>query len=202
MYMQTHGMPANAFQRVLDNIRMMADIKKNTGSKVSFTVGFLTGKDTIHDMESFVLKAKEYGAGAAQFRPFTGDSTDISDEYARLKEKYEDGSFKVLASLQKYCKFEDITPRTYDKCRGMFFSTVITADAKMFACLHHRQIHEYLIGDMRGSGKTLEEVWNSYRKWMIYEQIDVSLCPPFCRNDSFNGVLSDLTKDVIHKEFM
>jgi hypothetical protein len=153
-------------------------------------------------MEAFVKAAKEYGACAAQFRPFTGDSADISEEYKRLKEKYEDDDFKVLASLQKYCKFEDIAPRTYDRCRGMFFSTVVTADAKMFACLHHRQDPDYLIGDMRGEGKTLEEVWNSYIKWMVYESIDVSICPPFCRNDSFNGVLAELDKDMIHKEFM
>lgn len=202
MYKQTHGMPADCYYRVLDNIRLMSETKKRTGSAVSFTVGFLTGADTVKDMEAFVKAAKEHGAGAAQFRPFTGDSTDISEEYKRLKEKYEDDDFKVLASLQKYCKFEDIAPRTYDRCRGMFFSTVVTADAKMFACLHHRQDPDYLIGDMRGEGKTLEEVWNSYRKWMVYESIDVSICPPFCRNDSFNGVLAELDKDMIHKEFM
>ncbi len=204
MYKQTHGMPEKAFKKVVENIKLMADVKKETGSAVSFTVGFLTGENTVCDMENFVKICKEQGAGAAQLRPFTGDETDITDEYLRLKEKYDDESFHVAASLQKYKLFGTgaKTCRSYDKCRGMFFSTVVTADAKMFACLHHRQDNRYLIGDMRGEGKTLEEVWNSYRKWMIYEQIDVSLCPPFCRNDSFNAVLGDLDKDCIHKEFM
>ncbi len=202
MYKQTHGMPAESFYKILDNIKLMAEVKAQKNSPVSFTTGFLTGAETIQDMEAFVRISKENGAGAAQFRPFTGDSTDISGEYKRLKEKYEDANFKVLASLQKYCKFEDIAPRTYNRCRGMFFSTVVTADAKMFACLHHRQDPDFLIGDMRGEGKTLEEVWGSYKKWMVYEKIDVSLCPPFCRNDSFNGVLAELDKDVAHKEFM
>ena len=153
-------------------------------------------------MEAFVALCKKCGVGAAQFRPFTGDRTDISDEYERLKAEYEDENFLVKASLQKYTKFCDGNCRNYSKCRGMFFSTVITADAKVFACLHHRQEPDFLIGDMRGEVKTLEEVWNSYRKWMVYENIDVTKCPPYCRNDSFNSVLESLEADCVHKEFM
>ena len=202
MYKLTHGMEAAAFDKVVENIRLMADVKKRTGSEVSFTTGFLTGEHTVSDMEAFLKISKENGSGAGQFRPFTGDSTDISAEYNRLKEKYEDENFKVLASMQKYCKFDDGDERGYTKCRGMFFSTVITADCKMFACLHHRQDDRYLIGNMREEGKTLKEVWNSNRKWMVYESIDVNLCPPYCRNDSFNAVLSDLASDINHKEFL
>jgi len=202
MYMKTHGMKEEVFRKVIENIKLMGDVIKETGSKVAFSVGFLTGENTICDMEDFVKVCKENGAGACQFRPFTGDKTDITEKYKELKEKYEDDSFKVLASLQKYKKFDEGFEKKYDKCRGMFFSTVVTADCKMFACLHHRQDPEYLIGDMRGEGKTLEQVWNSYRKWMIYEKIDVNCCPPFCRNDSFNDVLFELDQDLAHKEFM
>ena len=202
MYLKTHGMPEKAFQRVVDNIKLMADVKAETGSTVAFSVGFLTGEATISDMEAFVKLTKQQGAGAAQFRPFTGDKTDISAEFKRLKGLYQDDNFKVLASLQKYEKFDNSVERCYGKCRGMFFSTVVTADAKMFACLHHRQEEEFLIGDMRGEGKTLEEVWNSYRKWMVYERINVNNCPPFCRNDSFNELLERLEGECPHKNFM
>lgn len=202
MYLKTHGMNAKAFEKVCENMKMMAEVKRETGSAVSFTAGFLTGAGTVKDMEAFVALCKECGVGAAQFRPFTGDRTDISAEYDRLKAKYEDDNFKVKASLQKYTKFCESDCRGYSKCRGMFFSTVITADAKVFACLHHRQEPDFLIGDMRGEGKTLEEVWNSYRKWMVYENIDVTKCPPYCRNDSFNAVLESLEADCVHKEFM
>lgn len=202
MYKKTHGMPEKSFKKVCDNMRLMAEVKKETGSPVSFTAGFLTGKATVEDMEKFVLLCRDCGVGAAQFRPFTGDNTDISGEYLRLKEKYETEDFKVRASLQKYARFEKGPERDYCRCRGMFFSTVVTADAKVFACLHHRQDPDFLIGDMRGEGKTFEEVWNSYRKWQVYETIDLKRCPPYCRNDSFNIVLEDLAGDCIHKEFL
>lgn len=204
MYKMTHGMPEKAFDKVVENIKLMADVKKETGSPVSFTVGFLTGSKTVCDMEKFVRICKENGAGAAQFRPFTGDETDVSAEIQRLKKEYDDTEFHIAASMQKYELFGTGAKvcKTYGKCRGMFFSTVVTADAKMFACLHHRQDDRYLIGDMRAEGKTLEQVWNSYRKWKVFEEIDVNECPPFCRNDSFNAVLENLDKDCIHKEFM
>ncbi|MBR5060241.1 MAG: radical SAM protein [Clostridia bacterium] len=202
MYKKTHGMPEKSFRKVCENIKLMADVKKRTGSAVSFTVGFLTGKETLGDMEAFVALCKECGAGAAQFRPFTGDNTDVTDEILRLKEKYEDDSFRVAASFQKYRNFDEKGCRSYGRCRGMFFSTVITADCKLFGCLHHRQEPDFLIGDMRGENKTLEEAWSSYRKWQVYENIDVSKCPPYCRNDSFNRVLEELSGECVHKEFM
>lgn len=202
MYKKTHGMEPLAYEKVVSNIKLMADVKKRTGSEVSFTTGFLTSSMTASDMEAFIKVSKENGAGAGQFRPFTGDDFDISAEYKRLKEKYEDENFKVLASLQKYERFEEGMGHAYTKCRGMFFSTVITANCRMYACLHHRQDPNYLIGDMRGEGKSLREVWNSYRKWMVYENINPELCPPFCRNDSFNIVLDGLATDINHKEFL
>lgn len=202
MYKRTHGMPEKSFEKVCENMRLMADVKKETGSLVSFTAGFLTSKVTSCDMEKFVVLCRDSGVGAAQFRPFTGDETDITEEYKRLKEKYETDDFKVRASLQKYTRFEKGPEKDYRRCHGMFFSTVVTADAKVFACLHHRQEQDFLIGDMRKEGKTFEEVWNSYRKWQVYENIDLSKCPPYCRNDSFNSALEELTGDCIHKEFL
>ena len=152
-------------------------------------------------MEPFVKLSKECGADYAQFRPFQGDWTPIDHTYWRLKEQYEDERFKVLASMQKYNQFIQGGERRYDRCRGMFFSTVITANARVYACLHHRQDEQYLIGDMR-KGDTLEQIWNSYRKWKVYEDIDVSKCPSFCRNDTINQTLADLSKSTNHKEFL
>lgn len=118
----------------------------------------------------------------------------------RLKEKYEDDNFKVLYSKQKYEEFKTIKERGYSKCRGMFFSTVITANARMYACIHHRQNPQYLICDIR-KGESLVDMWN-YKKWMVYHNIDVSKCPQLCRNDSFNKLLEKLVTDVPHREFL
>ena len=193
-------MPPAAFEKVVENIKMFAEVKKERQSQVSFGVGFLTSSMTCGELESFVRLVKECGADFAQFRPFTGDFLDITDEYLRLK-KYESPEFGVRASLQKYREMSIGGQRDYDKCRGMFFSTVVTADAKMFACLHHRQEDAYFLGQITDEN-SIEDIFRSARIREVYESIDCSKCPTMCRNDVFNRTLNTLSLDVTHNEFL
>jgi len=203
MYRQTHGMNEESFGKVINNIKMMARVKDEMGSKLSFGTGFLTSEQTIGQMEAFVRLSKDCGADFAQFRPYQNDLTDVTDQYHDIKRRYESEGFKVLASTQKYSMIGAMERKAYDKCRGMFFSTVITANARMYACLHHRQNDAFLIGDMReGQGKTLSQIWNSHKKWYVYETIDVKHCPLNCRNDSINGTLHNMSMKVAHSEFL
>lgn len=200
MYKKTHGMSKEIFEKVIDNCTKFANKKREIKADISYGIGFLTSNDTIKELEDFIVLCKNTGADFAQFRPFTGDFTDISSEFSDLKNKYETDTFFIRASVQKYREMGKEQIRTYDKCRGMFFSTVITADAKVFACLHYRQNNDYLLGDL--NKQTLSEIFRSERMRMVYDKIDCSKCPPFCRNDVFNRTLQILSNDVTHKEFL
>lgn len=201
MYLKTHGMPAAAYHKTLENIKLFSQVKKRRNSSVSFGLGFLTSRDTAKEIEQFVILAKEGGADFAQFRPFTGDMLDITDEYLRLKKKYETPDFGVRASVQKYKEMRTEGERNYSRCRGMFFSTVITADAKVFACLHYRQREEYYLGQITDCN-SLENIFRSARMHEVYESVDCSQCPAMCRNDVFNRTLDVLSLDVVHSEFL
>lgn len=201
LYKKTHGMPPAAFQKTVDNIRMFAQVKKARGSQTSYGVGFLTSRDTAGEMEAFVRLARDCGVDFAQFRPFTGDLYDVTETYQRLKETYETPDFGVRASLQKYKEMKTGGKREYDRCRGMFFSTVITADAKVFACLHYRQREEYYLGTIT-EDTSLSDIFRSPRMRQVYESIDCSKCPSMCRNDAFNRTLDTLSLDVTHREFL
>ncbi len=201
IYKLTHGMDEKCFNQTLENIKNFARIKKEIGSSTSFGVGFLTSKDTERDMEGFVKLTRDLGVDFAQFRPFTEDMLDITEKYNELKEKYETDDFKVRASMQKYREMGTLGERPYNKCSGMFFSTVITANAKVFACLHHRQDDKYFLGDITDKD-SLENIFRSARMREVYESIDCSKCPPLCRNDVFNRTLNTLSLDVGHKEFL
>lgn len=201
MYQKTHGMPPAAFQKVIDNMKMFAQVKRRQNSHTSFGVGFLTSADTAGEMEAFAELVKNSGADFAQFRPFTGDMKDVTDEYFSLKEKFETADFQVRASMQKYKEMKTVGKRDYDRCRGMFFSTVITADAKVFACLHHRQREEFFLGQIDET-TSLAEIFGSSRIREVYERIDCKNCPSLCRNDAFNRTLNTLSFDVTHCEFL
>lgn len=201
MYQKTHGMPAAAFEKTVENIKLFARAKRERNSETSYGVGFLTNQETAREMEAFVALCKECETDFAQFRPFTGDMYDITDEYLRLKEIYEGPGFGVRASVQKYREMKEIGKREYKKCRGMFFSTVITADAKVFACLHHRQKEEYYLGQIT-ERTSLADIFRGPRIRQVYEDMDCSKCPVMCRNDAFNRTLDTLSLDVVHREFL
>ncbi|RDU63572.1 radical SAM protein [Helicobacter didelphidarum] len=203
MYLKIHGMKESHFSKTLQNIENFAKTKQRLGSKISFGVGFLTSSITQNDMESFVKLVKDRGADFAQFRPFTGDTLDIIPKLDELKAKYEDEHFKIVASYQKYKEMVGLTQnseRGYDKCHGMFFSTVISADFKVWACLHYRQSDKHFLGDLRE--QSLEEIWRGARIKEVYNNIDCSKCPILCRNDSFNRTLDKLSLDITNKEFL
>lgn len=200
MYHKIHGMKAKDFAKTLENIEKFAKIKQKLKSKISFGVGFLTSSVTECDMESFVKITKDRGADFAQFRPFTGDSLDITPKLEELRVKYEDSNFKIVASYQKYKEMHNIKDRGYDKCHGMFFSTVISADFKVWACLHFRQSKRHLLGDLRE--ESLEDIWRGSRIREVYNSIDCHSCPILCRNDSFNRTLDKLNISITNSEFL
>lgn len=201
MYLRTHGMPGGAFEKTVENIRLFSQVKAACASPISFGIGFLTSRDTAPEMEKFVALVKETGADFAQFRPFTGDMYDVTEEYLRLKKLYETPDFGVRASVQKYREMKTGGQRDYDKCRGMFFSTVITADAKVFACLHYRQSDEHYLGRIT-EDCSLADIFRSARMREVFERTDCSRCPELCRNDVFNRTLNALSLDVVHSEFL
>jgi MoaA/NifB/PqqE/SkfB family radical SAM enzyme len=199
MYRRTHGGSAEAFDRVVANIRMFSGLKEKYGSEVSFGTGYLTSRETAGGIVDFVRLSRECGVDFAQIRPFTGDYTSVEGEYRRAK-RLENACFKVISSRQKYGRFKDEDKRPYDRCYGMFFNTVVTADYRVFACLHHRQDGRYLLGDLNKS--TLKEIWDSPRIREVFLDIDFGDCPCFCRNDDINRTLFRLSQPVNHSDFL
>ncbi|MBU0457640.1 MAG: radical SAM protein [Nanoarchaeota archaeon] len=200
VYKKTHGMNESAFFKVLENIKMFSILKKELNGNVAFGTGFLTSEMTKPDINNFFRVSKESRVDFAQLRPFTGDYTKVNEEFKKAKEIYEDEKFKVTASVHKYACFDDENKRSYRRCLGMFFNTVVTADFKVFACLHHRQKDKYFIGDLNKN--TLKELWTSSRIIDVFNSIDCVECPYFCRNDDINRSLEFIDKEINHKEFL
>jgi len=200
MYKKIHGIGEKAFLKVIENMKMFSKLKKDLKGNMAFGTGFLTSEETKPDILNFFKLSKECSVDFAQLRPFTGDFTKVDEEFKKAKELYEDKNFRVAASVHKYNRFDDKEKRPYKKCLGMFFNTVVTADFRVFACLHHRQNEKYLIGDLNKN--TLKELWTSSRIRKVFESIDFNDCPYFCRNDDINRGLEYISKPIIHVEFL
>jgi len=203
MYKKTHGMDEDAFNKVVENVKMFSQLNKEYNRKVAFGVGFLTSEMTRPDILNFFKLSKKCGVGFAQLRPFCYpklDSTNINEELQTAKRLYEDENFKIISSSHKYTHFKDKEQRPYKKCFGMFFSIAITADFKVFPCPIKKQKQDYLLGDLNKN--TLKEIFTSPRIIEVFNNIDLKDCPYFCRNDDVNRGLDYASRHINHKEFL
>ena len=91
MYKKTHGMDETTFQKVIENIKMFTQLKKELNGKIVWGTGFLTSEMTKQDILNFFKLSKECGVDFAQLRPFTADYTNIKEELEKHKEEITPG---------------------------------------------------------------------------------------------------------------
>lgn len=203
-----HGVNANTFNKVIENVALLTRIKKKLKYKTTIGVGYLTSdytKDQMHDM---TILCKGLGVDYLQFRPlqvhnngkFEYHLADITGNIYKCMNEGTSG-FKVLYSKHKYDMMKDKDyGRNYNKCYGHQFATVIAADAKMYLCCHMRGFKKYCIGDLRKN--TFAKIWNSKKRNDVTENIDFKDCVPLCRDNTFNQILWNIKQPREHINFL
>lgn len=210
VYEKTHGMDGNTFEKILQNIESLINIKKKNNSSIVVGLGYLTPPVHLEDMRDFVLLSKKLEVDYAQFRPILEsfgekrinfDAKHTIDYIMKLNEEYSDENTKILCSLHKYDAISNgHIVRPYDICLGHNFATVIGADSKVYLCCHTRGLEKYCLGDLKED--TLDDIWHSEQRKKVYNNIDFKDCPYLCRCDSFNTILWHIKKEKTHKNFL
>lgn len=202
MYKLTHGLDNYGYDKVLAGIRKLLRCRIENITEISHCcsigAGYLTGSETLSGIMDFFKLSNDIKVDFAQLRPFTGEWINVDEYIENGKVLYPD--LIIRSSSHKYCHMNDEVVRPYNVCHGMYFNTVITADHKMWACLHHRQNPKYLLGDL--SKQSIKEILQSDRMREVQQLVPNDDCPLFCRNDAINRTLIGVCNDVIHKEFL
>ena len=198
-YLKTHGVGKKAWDLMLNNLKTLVKLKKETSSDCTIGVGYLTLSDTIEldKMLRFTKLFKEIGVDYSQFRPIllTWDETkevQFDNSLPNILEcvKESTDQYDVLYSKPKYDLMEKSKKywRPYGVCLGVNFTTVVSANKKVYMCCHHRGIEKYMLGDL--SKESFSEIWKKRQK--VFDKIDFKDCPYFCRNNPFNIILWEL----------
>jgi cyclic pyranopterin phosphate synthase len=198
MYYKVHRDKKEIFDKVIKNTTNLVNIRNKIGSECTIGTAYLTGKNTLDGMLDFVKLSKKVGVDYTQFRPFHNDYVSIDNELETCK-LLETDNFKVLHSEQKYLRFNDEDKRTYKKCLGMNFITIIDADMNVLTCCHSRGHKENVLGNLRKN--TLWEIWENRKNNPNWEKI-TNNCPYFCEEDTLNRVLDNITKYQKHENFL
>jgi MoaA/NifB/PqqE/SkfB family radical SAM enzyme len=208
MYMTTHGMGEGPFRKVVENTRLLAEMKKEMGLDVTVGAGYLVGEETASGIVECAKLCKDIGVDYIQYRPFlrlhkgceinyeTVDAMPLFEEAFKLAAP----GFDVLYSKHKYDSIGHGDYRPYKICYGHHFTTVIGADQCMYVCCHMRGIEKYKLGDLKEN--TMEEIWRGERRKKVYDSINFKDCPPLCRCNTFNEILWNISLPRVHKNFL
>lgn len=203
-----HGLDGDAFNTVIQNIRLLTRLKAKLKSKTMVGVGYLTCDYTKGQMRNMSILCKKLKVDYLQFRPlqirnngkFIYHHADIEQEiYKCLKES--GGGYKILYSKHKYDMMREKNyGRSYKKCFGHQFATVVAADARMYVCCHMRGHKKYCIGDLKKNSFT--EIWGSDKRKQVVNKIDFKDCMPLCRDNTFNQILWNISEPREHINFL
>lgn len=222
-----HGRYEKEFEKVVDNLRFMAETAK-TRRAVGWTcgtlgVGFLTDRTSVERGDFW--KMSEFceaipGLDYLQFRPLVEnmianpmldggyhgfaatEASSLADAYRKARDVFQRPGFAVLYSEDKY---EDLVQpnygRTYHRCHAHFLQAAIGADACVYLCCHGQGQEKYRLGSLHEH--TFAEVWNGEQARKVRESIDpVRDCPPACRLHPQNVILEQLQQPVTHAAFI
>jgi len=210
LYEITHGISGDMFDKVVDRIGKMVSLRRQTGSPLVISTGYLLGPHTVHGVYGAAELSKQLGVDHIRIRPFYagGGYRSFAEEDidALLQEVsrclvLQDETFAVSCPTNRWEWLSlDRSPRNYGRCYGHNFSTIISANQKIYPCCYYENNEDYCLGDL--TKNSFREIWESPRRAEVAGRIDLNACPSPCIWDDHNRLLWDLKQEIRHHNFI
>ena len=207
LYEQVHGIPGYNYQKVLDNIKRMVDLRKSLNSKVTLSTCYLIGPHTIDGIYKATQISRELGVDYVRLRPYFQRKNDEStrleiDKSIAALEKcatLETENFKVFYPNYRIQWMDDDNRiRNYKKCYGIHFTSSVDAHGNVFPCCQFKCLPQTRMGNINEN--SFKEIWNKESRKNISENIDFSMCPNPCNLEKLNEIIWDFVEENISVE--
>jgi sulfatase maturation enzyme AslB (radical SAM superfamily) len=194
------------FDKILDNIRSLVDLKKKSNKKLLVGIAFLVHPNNYLEIYDASNLAKQVGADYIQIRPvFTAGKKPLGKLWLDIQELMErslgliDGGFHVFPILHR---FEEVSriERAYTRCLGHALLGVVGADCNVYLCCQLRGNPRFSFGNLKE--KSFFKIWRGKERQEVIKRIDLDRCPP-CRYNKYNELLDYLSdRTQPHKNFL
>lgn len=211
-YALLHGTNKSDFDSVINNLNMLVQEKKKQNSAITIGVQCLLLSQNIHEIKLLAQLLKSIGVDYFAIKPFLKHpDVPYDDQIENLNEVLDDlltfekeiSTPEFRFSLRKSLfmnKFE----RNYKKCLSTQFMIEVDATGDLYSCGPHIGNPEHMMGNIMN--ESFDVVWKSERAEQVRKQVscsvDVSKCMPFCRPDSVNDFLWQLSNPPQHINYI
>lgn len=202
-YKDTHGLDKERFDRVIDFIHKICDIKGKNGYDVDIGVGYLVClwdiNDEINDIDKCVKLIVNDNLSYIQLRPY--HDTKYNVEFSsNIIEYLTDEYPNIKLYNTSISRDED---RIYNECHGSRFDTVITVNGNMYYCCLTRNNDKFYLGNILNTN--LRDIWNKENLERVSSNVDISKCPRRCKNNVINNTIENILnmyKNTKHRNFL
>ena len=205
-YGKQHGKPEH-FHIVLENIRSAVNHKTTHNLDCTIGVGFLTQKETWHEIVPFAELWREIDVDYIQYRPLhdTHGNKHFSDNNYAIKKirKAKEVDPRVVWSEPKYKAMIAGERGMTEHCHGIYFTTAISADSNGYPCCHLKGDMNFSIGNLLT--EKFSDIWFRHQsdKHFAGPFITSEKCPAFCRHYGTNQFISEqVLLERQHKNFL
>ena len=185
----------DGFERVLGNINSYAEYCPIVG------VGYVVTNQNIGDIETLVLRLKQFGVTYIQFRPVVDHKNLLPSIDLDYLKRYQSENFSIIIDGMK----ENIVTGNNDlPCQANSLTSVITADGGVYFC-GRLNIYPWVkpIGNLHQ--ESFNQIWTGDERKRQHEKaLDKNFCGKYCPqcrltkfNELFNRISSLKTRNFI-----
>jgi len=198
-FQQSKGV--NRFDAVLDGIRRLVAAE----GEATIGLGFLLHKGNFNQARDMVKLGRSLGVDYVQFRPTILYQQDAPGELAEDTKwiswavgwlnEFAGDSF-VIADIERFRMYQNWTGHGYPTCFGAALQTAISPNGMMWRCTNKTEHPDALLGDL--SVESFADVWKRSGGPCAVD----ATCRVMCRQHLANGTMTELAKEMPHRNFV
>lgn len=194
-----------AFNRVLDNIRKLVEVKKELGTRLDIAYKFLIHPDNAHTILLTAKLARSLGVQDFHLRPVCWDNLynvepkkpidffNIHEEAQRQiaeAQKLETDNFHVYGVTHKFGENWERNVK-FKKCRATPLLATFGADGYCHLCFDVRGKQEWILCSHYPDPHEILKVWGGNKHKRMIESIDPYACPR-CTFQVYNEIIEQV----------
>lgn len=215
-YKRIHRGQDGDLERVFQNIKHAADIKKEKSLNTVLNVQIVVTPDNVDEVLLLAEKVKDLGADrfiakSVGWLPNTEselkhtiDRKKFYDDHDGISEKLQklsDDSFQCVYRADRISKIGG--KRKYNECFASVFHVCIDSKGNVVPCCTFMGVEEMSYGNIHT--QSFEEIWQGDRRKEVLAKLketNLESCPLDCKLDHMNRYLQELINPGAHVNFI